>query len=98
MSAGEAAPPARRGLELALLAAALLVTTGLLARLPGPFPDLSRFQPMFAAAFGCYALALNRMRRYEDLPFVGAVVIAVRPSSPTICTVISGRAACSPTV
>jgi len=76
MSAGEAAPPARRGLELALLAAALLVTTGLLARLPGPFPDLSRFQPMFAAAFGCYALALNRMRRYEDLPFVGAVVIA----------------------
>ena len=49
----------------------------LLGRLPSWFHDLGRFQTLFALAFVFVALALLRIRRYQDLPHVGLAVLAV---------------------
>lgn len=64
-------------LEFAALGAGLTLTMALLGRLPSWFRDLGTFQSLFALAFGFFALAVFRLRRYERLPHAGLAVLAV---------------------
>ena len=63
--------------EFAALGAGLTLAMALLGRLPSWFHDLGTFQRLFALAFVFVALALLRIRRYQDLPHVGLGVLAV---------------------
>src|ERR1044072_6610607 len=59
------------GLVLLELGLALTLVVTWMASLPDCFHDLGRFQIMYAAAFGIYALAVARLDRWAALPRVG---------------------------
>src|SRR5438552_2458932 len=65
------------GLALLGLGLALTLVVTWMAWLPDWFRDLGRFQIMYAAAFGIYALALAQLDRWAALPRVEWVVLGV---------------------
>jgi hypothetical protein len=67
--------------ELAALGLGLTLVCALWALLPSWFRELGRFQALYAAGFGFYALAVLRLPRYATLPHVGMAVLAV-----AVCT------------
>jgi hypothetical protein len=69
--------PITAALEFTALGAGLTLVMVLLGRLPSWFHDLGTFQALFALAFGFFALALLRIRRYQRLPHAGLAVLAV---------------------
>src|SRR3989442_7246479 len=74
---GRGAPGLGAAVELVGLGLALKLVVTWMARLPDWFHDLGRFQLVFAAAFGIYALALWRLERWTALPHVEWVVLGV---------------------
>ena len=69
--------PLGAALELGALGLGLTFTVTRLAALPSWRIDLGTFQALCAVAFGFYALALLRLRRFTRLPRVGLWVFAV---------------------
>lgn len=63
--------------EFAVLGLGLTVTIAVLARLPDWSRSLPAFQTLYAVAFGFFALAVLRLRRYRAVPAAGLLVMAV---------------------
>ena len=74
---GPRAPGLRCALELLGAGFALTLVVTWMASLPDWYHHLGRFQGMYAAAFGIYALAVARVKRWALLPHVEWVVFGV---------------------
>ncbi len=74
-----AEPPAafRRGVEFALLGAGITLVATWLAAIPDWRAELGVFQAAYALAFLLFGVAVLRLSRYETLPHVVPVLIAV---------------------
>ena len=78
--------------EFAVLGLGLTMTIAVLARLPDWSRSLPAFQALYAVAFGFFALAALRLRRYRAVPAAGLLVMAVAlatraallPGTPTL--------------
>jgi hypothetical protein len=73
----ESHPALAPATEFAVLGLGLTLTIAVMARLPDWSRALSAFQTLYAVAFGFFALAALRLRRYRAVPASGLLVMAV---------------------
>jgi hypothetical protein len=74
---GRPRPPFAQALELAALGAGLTLSMAFLGAVPGLNRHIGVYQALYAIGFGFLALALLRLRRFEAVPHLGVIVVAV---------------------